>query len=188
MSSFQMVGRTCKAIQEKEPNIKKFYKISSWRGRLVCLLNLAAYTVQIFTDPPYFIYRAFKHLVKSAGFFCLSTTNRKVFRNLKINLIKVEDDFISLAFSPIANLIMIHKFIAGIIHPGICYRAADKEECKLIKRLTLFEVEAKNISEKVIGECYDFTLSKKSYHHLMKTHAESKQIRKEFLNKKLYII
>lgn len=188
MFSLPTVLRTGKAICQREPNLKRYHLVSSWQGRIICFFNFTAYGAQQFTDPPFFLYRSFKHLIKGATYLCLAVKEHKMLSRSRFQILKIRDDLASLAFSPFANLIMMHKFFAGIIHPKVCYRPADQEEAKIILSLELFEKESIAISEKAIDELTEFNINKKTYRRLNEIHKQRKLKRKEFLNTKIYVI
>lgn len=184
---FPITKNWLRALKKKESNLSNKQLFSSYKGRVFCVLNALAYSAQLGLDPFHHLIKTILLLFKTFSSLIFPSGKQKLLSELKCNLFKIADAYFNVAFSPLANLLIINKFLLGIFHPGICYRQTTKSEAKFLTHIDHLKRISQNIGSSVVDEYIEnSSVCQSTEQRLNLIHDISLAEREKFLKIKLY--
>ena len=141
----------------KHPAYHEEFRISSWQGRCISLIDLTSASLHFLMTCPFLftielitqIYNVAKTLYAIATSLWKSIQTKEI-KDLKEKEIKLLDDIAVLLLIPIKFCFVIVKPILGIIHPGLVLRPPTQQEweehvIELIKKGKVFKRHGKSL-------------------------------------------
>lgn len=133
-SEFSVLKKCDRAFYGKQPNIEKMESPTSCSGRVWSALNASISAGDILLSPFTNTIKAIVNLFKSLGFALAGIKNKKHLDTARIAIYKALNEMAAIFIMPFHRAVMTIKFLAGVAHPGIIFRAANQGERTVLEQ------------------------------------------------------